>query len=95
MQLRALIFQDKNTQSWVAQCLEHDISAFGPSVSDAGHRLAEVLRHQAFLDAKMGHEPFEKFEEAPSEFWTHWSSLNSDPIQYESHQVSVHTRVAA
>ena len=64
--IRAVIFQDGDL--WVAQCLEHDISAQAKTVAEAYRRLAMTIRLEREMTTERGSEAFAGISAAPLYF---------------------------
>ena len=63
--LRLSVLLLKEGESWVAQCLEHDIAAQGKTANDAKHALEKTIAGQGFLDLKSGVSPIVNIKPAP------------------------------
>ena len=68
---------------WVAQCLEHDIAAQGPTIEVAQDAFVRVLAAQIAVARHHGEEPLAAFEQAPSYYWERFERALrlADPIQ--------------
>lgn len=65
--LRVLFIRDG--AHWVAQALEHDIAAQGPSLKLARRAFERTLMGQIRLDQMQGRTPITHLPPAPSEFF--------------------------
>ena len=59
----------RETDYWVAQCLEHDIAAQGKTLSEVEDAFRKTLVGQIILDLRKGREPLEDIKPAPSMYW--------------------------
>jgi len=59
----------RETDYWVAQCLEHDIAAQGKTLSEVEDAFRKTLVGQIVLDLRKGREPLEDIKPAPSIYW--------------------------
>lgn len=59
----------RGTQMWVAQCLEHDLAAQGPSLEEARVAFERTLAAQVQLDLSRGLTPLEGIPPAPQEYF--------------------------
>lgn len=71
--LRAIVFAENG--SWVAQCLEVDVAAYGKTLDSAAENLRDSLLAQARLDEEEGRKPFEGLSKAPEKFWKRFDQL--------------------
>lgn len=55
--------------SWIAQCLEHDIAAQGKTLPDVEEAFRRTVVGQIMLDLRKGREPFEGIKPAPKMYW--------------------------
>jgi hypothetical protein len=55
----------KENDSWVGQCLEHDIAAQGKTLDEAKTSLQHTIAGQMFLDAGSGKAPLLDIKPAP------------------------------
>lgn len=65
--LSVLIYQEDGR--WIAQALEHDITAYGTSVEDAKHAFEQTVAGQVLFDLQRNKAPLQHIEPAPDEFW--------------------------
>jgi len=68
--ISAVIFQEG--EWWIAQCLEHDISAQAESPSELHYELERVLFAHLCASAQEGRQPFEGLGPAPKKYWRMW-----------------------
>jgi hypothetical protein len=62
-----VFFQDRGW--WVAQCLEHNLTASSKDPQELQRKLAAVLKVQAEVDIEAGRVPFSAVPPAPRRFW--------------------------
>lgn len=62
----------KEGETWVAQCLEHDVAAQGDSIDEALDNFGAVFAGHVTLDVKEGREPLADVPQAPSLYWEHY-----------------------
>lgn len=63
-----VFFQDRGW--WVAQCLEHNLTASSKNPQELQKKLEAVLQVQAEVDMEAGRVPFSTVPPAPRRFWT-------------------------
>lgn len=76
MKLRVLLFQDHlgDETVWVAQCLEHDISAQGDTAVSARANIEETIAGEIVLALEMGYAPLSEIRPAPSKYHVMWET---------------------
>jgi len=79
--LGVLLFRDRSTGMWIAQALEHDISAHGPSVEAARIAFERVVDGYLSLDARHHREPLSTLQPAPRVFWDAWQRVAEKQLQ--------------
>ncbi|HKV07514.1 MAG TPA: hypothetical protein VJ725_05190 [Thermoanaerobaculia bacterium] len=67
-----VFFQDRGW--WVAQCLEHNLTASSKNPQELQKKLEAVLQVQAEVDMEAGRVPFSTVPPAPRRFWTLFQS---------------------
>jgi hypothetical protein len=67
LQISAVLFQDG--EWWCAQCLEYDIAAQAPTLSELRYELGRVLAAHVAAGEELGRDPFESVNSAPQKFW--------------------------
>jgi len=67
LQVSAVLFQDG--EWWCAQCLEYDIAAQAPTLSELRYELGRVLAAHVAASEELGQDPFETMSAAPQKFW--------------------------
>ncbi len=67
IKVQVLLF--KEGQTWVAQCLEHDLAAQGQTLKQAKESLNQVFITQVVLDLDAKREPFSAVQRAPQFYW--------------------------
>jgi hypothetical protein len=67
-----VLFQDRGW--WVAQCLEHNLTASSKDPQELPKKLEAVLQVQAEVDMEAGRAPFSTVPAAPRHFWTLFQS---------------------
>ena len=70
--VHAVLFEDRGW--WVAQCLEHNLTASSKDPRDLHKKLETVLKVQIEADREAGVEPFSALPQAPRRFWTLFQS---------------------
>jgi hypothetical protein len=70
--LHAVVFEDRGW--WVAQCLEHNLTASSKNPLDLRAKLENVLKVQMEADREAGKAPFSTLPPAPRRFWTLFQS---------------------
>lgn len=59
----------KERETWVAQCLEHDVAAQGDSIDEALENFGAVFAGHVMLDVRDGREPLTLIPQAPKVYW--------------------------
>lgn len=67
VQLSVLLFNEGD--SWIAQCLEYDITSQGKSPKEALEGLGWILGGQILLDKQNRRKAFSTLAPAPERFW--------------------------
>ena len=67
IQISAVLFQDG--EWWCAQCLEYDIAAQAPTLSELRYELERVLATHIAASEEQDQHPFETLNAAPQKFW--------------------------
>src|SRR5262249_15728354 len=70
--LHAVLFEDRGW--WVAQCLEHNLTASSKNPLELPTKLETVLRVQIEADSETGRAPLSALPPAPRRFWTMFQS---------------------
>jgi hypothetical protein len=70
--LHAVLFEDRGW--WVAQCLEHNLTASSKDPQELQKKLLNVLKVQMEADLEAGRAPFSALPPAPRRFWTMFQS---------------------
>lgn len=65
--VHAVLFEDRGW--WVAQCLEHNLTASSKDPLELSKKLETVLRVQIEADLEAGKPPFSTLPPAPRRFW--------------------------
>jgi hypothetical protein len=65
--VHAVLFEDRGW--WVAQCLEHNLTASSKDPLELPKKLETVLRVQIEADLDAGKSPFSTLPPAPRRFW--------------------------
>ena len=63
-----VLFKDRGW--WVAQCLEHNLTASSQDPRELRKKLETVLKVQIEADLEVGRTPFSTLPRAPRRFWT-------------------------
>ena len=74
LKLRVVLFFDSDTDSWNAQCLEHDIGAQAKSIKELQTRLEVTLRAEIEESFQMKEKPFSRIPKAPDYFFDQWEN---------------------
>ncbi|HTY11807.1 MAG TPA: hypothetical protein VMF88_12135 [Bacteroidota bacterium] len=75
--LSVLLFQDKGTGNWIAQCLEHNIAAQGKNIQKAVEAFTKTFVGQVVLDVKYDRKPLEGIPKAPAMYWDKFFNQSS------------------
>jgi hypothetical protein len=67
LNIKAVLFQEG--EWWCAQCLEYDISAQAPTLTELRYELDRVLISHVCASMQEGRKPFEGLDRAPQKFW--------------------------
>lgn len=70
-----LLFREASSGMWIAQGLEHDISAHGPNVEAAKIAFERVVIGYLQLDERCHREPLSSLRPAPKPFWDAWQRV--------------------
>jgi hypothetical protein len=73
------MFEDRGW--WVAQCLEHNLTASSKDPRELRQKLETVVRVQVEADLEAGKAPFSTLPAAPRRFWTLFQS--AEPWQLD------------
>lgn len=73
--LGVLFFHDPGADMWVAQAIDHDMSASGPTIEDAKVAFERVVAGYVTLDQRHQREPFSTLRPAPQVFVTAWKRI--------------------
>lgn len=77
LQLHVLIFQERDT--WVAQALEKDMAAHGPTPYAALAAVEQVLQAHVNFDTRYQRQPLSRLNRAPEVYWKAFES--AEPLQ--------------
>ena len=79
--MRVLLLKEETV--WVAQCLEYDIAAQGPTISAAKDAFVRAFAGQIAVALHCGEEPLATFGKAPQYYWDLFSEAErlADPIR--------------
>ena len=79
--MRVLLLKEETL--WVAQCLEHDIAAQGPTIAAAKDAFVLAFAGQIAVALHHGEEPLTTFGKAPQYYWDLFSEAErlADPIR--------------
>lgn len=66
--VHVVVFKDRGW--WVAQCLEHNLTASSKEPRELNKKLETVLKVQIEADLEAGKIPFSTLPPAPRRFWT-------------------------
>src|SRR5436305_14448860 len=70
--LHAVLFEDRGW--WVAQCLEHNLTASSKDPLELQKKLEYVVKVQFDADLEAGKAPFSTLPPSPRRFWTLFQS---------------------
>ena len=73
--LSVLVFREQRSGAWVAQALEHDITAHGSSIEEAKTAFERTVLGYFQLDGKYRREPLASLRPAPDAFWEVWERV--------------------
>lgn len=76
MSIRVIAYRDGD--SWVAQCLEYDISAQGSDFDTAMQRLEIVVNAQCEYTQREYGQAFARIDPAPQAFTARWDRMAGD-----------------
>lgn len=79
--MRVLLLKEDDL--WVAQCLEYDIAAQGPTVDAAKEAFVRAFAAQIAVALHHGEEPLATFGPAPRYYWDRFSEAQrlAEPIR--------------
>lgn len=79
--MRVLLLKEDGL--WVAQCLEYDIAAQGPTVEAAKEAFVVAFAAQIVVALHHGEEPLATFGRAPQHYWDRFSKAQrlAEPIR--------------
>ena len=78
--LSVLFFQER-PGVWVAQALERDIAAQGPSVEAARLAFERTIAGYLKLDTRLNRELLSGLEPAPTEYWEMWERVQRKELE--------------
>ena len=78
--LSVLFFQER-PGVWVAQALERDIAAQGPSIEAARVAFERTIAGYLKLDAGLSREPLSALRPAPKDYWAMWERVQRKELQ--------------
>jgi len=80
--LRVLFFREAhNSDTWIAQALEHDIAAHGEDIEHAKLAFERTVSGYFLLAAKYHQEPLASLKPAPSIFWEIWKTRATATVE--------------
>ena len=68
-ELRLTIIVRRSGGAWIAQCLDHDIAAQGPTLDDCKLRFMRTLSSRIIRDLKNGRRPLADLPPAPRVYY--------------------------
>jgi hypothetical protein len=80
--LTILVFPE-TSRAWTARCLEHDLTAQGPTIESAVDTLVKVARAHIAYDLRHNHQPLSAFAAAPRLYWRAFSRAARLPTPLE------------
>jgi len=97
LKLTVLLHQDGS--AWVAQCLEHDVAAQGPTPDEAKRRFLRTLGSQILVDLQEGRAPLINLDQAPPWYFDKSISAHENgpelPVFIPAKLVEKNTRFSA
>ena len=81
IKLSVLFLQEND--SWVGQCLEHDIAAQGKTLAIAKTCLEHTIAGQIFLDARSGLAPLSEIKAAPDFYKEKFNTAEQLKYQFQ------------
>jgi len=66
IKVRVVLFE--NADGWVAQCLEHDIAAFAPTLAGVTRKFERTIAANVLINAELGRAGLEGIPPAPARF---------------------------
>ena len=76
--LSVLLF--KEGEAWVAQALEHDLAAQGPSIELVQRAFLSALAGQFKLDLQQRRLPLAHLQPAPMRYWHAWDQATAKTV---------------
>ena len=73
--LRIIAFQEGD--SWIAQCLEYDISAQASDLDELSARIDATIDAERAYTVSQGRKPFEGIDPAPQHFHVMWDKRSA------------------
>ncbi len=81
----AVVFRESD--SWVAQCLEYDLTAQANSLKDLQYELQRTLIGHILAATEADQVPFERLAPAPKRYWEMFATAYA--LEYEHHPFRV------
>jgi hypothetical protein len=98
LQLRVVIRKefDGDGTKWLAQCLEHDVTAQGDSLDEVKSRFARTVMGYATLALKHNENLFANIQPAPEQYYRLWEKAtelkDSLPMSFPSGRIPTRAR---
>jgi hypothetical protein len=74
--LRVLLFREsRDSHTWIAQALEHDIAAYGEDIEQAKLAFERTVSGYFVMATRHHREPLAGLPPAPDGFWDVWQRL--------------------
>ena len=88
LNLRAIVYQDPDSEEFLAHCLELDLMASGSDQTSALNNLLDVVREQ--IRFALSHDNVEHLlRPAPAEAWARYAELLKQRFRTESRPIDV------
>ena len=76
IEISVILYQEDS--HWIAQGLEHDITAQAPSLPELSERFAMKVLAEAAISMELGREPLQGIDPAPARFWRMFDDAKMD-----------------
>lgn len=70
--IRIHVLVRRESDWWVAQCLEYDIAAQARTLPDLRYEFFRTFFAHLFIHEECGLDPFERLSPAPQPYWDEW-----------------------
>lgn len=93
LELRVLLYRD-GSERWIAQALERDMSAHGPTAYAALAAVQLVLQTHINFDTRLQRIPLSRLRPAPQAYWRAYEGAEPLPLLNETSMTPAHLRPA-